>query len=220
RPRRCASCATRAVRSSCARSSTSTDPRRGSQVRRRRPGQFDRPGVPRAPGRSSSGAAKLNAVAASATASRGADMAVGKVLPDGAPSAGTGDLPQMNTAKTLLALALAAGLSACSNTDQAQNSAQEAANSATEAQQAAQNAANTGDMAAAQSAQAAADAADAAADATSQIAGQVGGTGDDMTRREDLADAAEKSADAAEQAQDAAEEANAAADGRNNTDGQ
>ena len=55
----------------------------------------------------------------------------------------------MNTTKTLLALALAAGLSACSNTDQAQNSAQEAANSAAEAQQAAQSAANTGDMAAA-----------------------------------------------------------------------
>src|SRR5690606_24603325 len=122
-----------------------------------------------------------------------------------------------STAKTLLALGFATALAACSNPDQAANSAQEAAESASEAHQAAQNASATGDMAATTSAQAAAEAADAAADAAAQIAGQVG-TGDELTRRDDLADSAEKAADAAEQAQDAAEEANAAADGENNTD--
>src|SRR5690606_9363713 len=93
---------------------------------------------------------------------------------------GTGD--PMNIAKTLLALSLAAGLAACSNTDQAANSAQEAADSAAEAQQAAANAAATGDVVAAEAAQTAAEAADAAADASAQIAGQVQGA-DERTGR-------------------------------------
>ena len=71
----------------------------------------------------------------------------------------------MSINKALLALALGVALAACTNQDQAADSAAEAAEAAGEAQEAAADAAMTGDAAAADAAQAAADAAAQAADA-------------------------------------------------------
>ena len=65
----------------------------------------------------------------------------------------------MATNKALLALALGLALAACTNKQQAADSAADAANAATDAQQAADNTAATGDTAAANAAQASADAA-------------------------------------------------------------
>src|SRR5690606_4454671 len=120
--------------------------------------------------------------------------------------------PIMTINKALLAIAMGLALAACTNQEQAADSAAEAADAATEAQQAADNAAMTGDMAAADAAQASAGAAAAAADA----AADAGSMGD----ADDAADAAENAADAAEQAQDAAEEAAASADAPTNNDGE
>src|SRR5690606_17973360 len=102
--------------------------------------------------------------------------------------------PIMTINKALLAIAMGLALAACTNQEQAADSAAEAADAATEAQQAADNAAMIGDM--------------AAADAGS------------MGDADDAADAAENAADAAEQAQDAAEEAAASSDAPTNNDGE
>ena len=60
--------------------------------------------------------------------------------------------PIMTINKALLAIAMGLALAACTNQEQAADSAAEAADAATEAQQAADNAAMTGDMAAADAA--------------------------------------------------------------------
>src|SRR5688500_14105763 len=124
----------------------------------------------------------------------------------------------MSINKALLAVALGIALAACTNQQQAADSAAEAADAAGEAQQAADNAAATRDAAAADAAQPAADtaaaAADAAASAATASAAHAG-----TTDADDAADAAENAADAAEQAQDAAEEAAGSADAPTNNDG-
>src|SRR5690606_17165298 len=121
--------------------------------------------------------------------------------------------------KALLALAMGFALAACSNQQQAEDSAVEAGEAAHEAQEAAANAAATGDMMAAEAAQAAADTAASAAETAATSADAAAGA-TDMTAADDAADAAENAADAAEQSQDAAEEAAAGADAENNTDGE
>ena len=68
------------------------------------------------------------------------------------------ELPIMTINKALLAIAMGLALAACTNQEQAADSAAEASEAATEAQQAADNAAMAGDMGAADAAQASADA--------------------------------------------------------------
>ena len=97
----------------------------------------------------------------------------------------------MTTNKALLALAMGLALAACTNKQQAADSAADAADAATEAQQAADNTAATGDTAAADAAQASADAAAAAANAASTSADAADPAGT-MAKADDAADAAER----------------------------
>src|SRR6478672_7126671 len=123
----------------------------------------------------------------------------------------------MTTNKALLALAMGLALAACTNKQQAADSAADASTAATEAQQAADNTAATGDTAAADAAQASADAAAAASNAASTSA-DAANTAGTMAKADDAADAANDAADAAKQAQNAAEQAAASADAKTNND--
>ena len=92
----------------------------------------------------------------------------------------------MTINKALLAIAMGLALAACTNQEQAADSAAEAAEAAAEAQQAADNAAMGGDMGAADAAQASADAAAAAAEAANTSA-DAAASADDMGDADDAA---------------------------------